>query len=273
MFQESEWFWFKPEGRVWHDMGHLYAKKLKETYDPFKMQNLPNALAKVETSQSAIDFVGKYGFLGYRNHTNEDISLGEPVNWFLAQSRSVRFGLYLLFCLQEQDDQKLTELLRTAEVKIRFEEVDLVDRYNLSLENITYEFAEGAELVIRNYPVSSLKENQQLFAKEILTHIINTNTKGVRRRLYVTAEGKISHQLEASALIEVIWHHVGDAALPSGNGIRICKECGLPFIVTDKRQRFCPGDDFSSGSTCGTRYRVRKSRKKGDAQDAQGEKG
>ena len=83
--------------------------------------NLPNALAKVENSKSAINFIKKYGFLGYRMLSKEDLSLGEPLDWILAQARSVRFGLYLIVCLQDQE-QKLSELLKTAEVKVRFDQ-------------------------------------------------------------------------------------------------------------------------------------------------------
>src|SRR5690625_4215228 len=37
----------------------------KNPYNPFEHPNLPNALAKVHTEQDVLEFVGKYGLLGF----------------------------------------------------------------------------------------------------------------------------------------------------------------------------------------------------------------
>lgn len=41
---------------------------------------------------------------------------------------------------------------------------------------------------------------------------------------------------------------------------RVCAECGLPFVLDDQRQRFCPAEGGASESQCGRKNRMRRLR-------------
>jgi len=65
-------------------------------------------------------------------------------------------------------------------------------------------------------------------------------------------------KLGARGLIEIIWLLVRDMAL--GGELRRCEECGAPFLVTDRRQRYCPPDLPGTNSRCAARAQKRRQR-------------
>lgn len=276
-----EWVWARPV----HDIpdqeivkikdGYVFLNQTWEGYHPFNFPNLPNRLAHVESTKDITQFVERYGVLGYQELIQENprldtYTVGDPVDWFLQQAKTVRFALQLINAVQEdKDEEQIKKLIYSAQVLVPaniFERAkDLPDEFMAKVHC----FAEGPDVIFR--PVlqpDQWEGKHRLLAIQMASHLINTNSRGVSRVIGLAEEDlapaipwQFAQLLNGRSLIEVIWHQVGDAALnPSGKGTRICNECGLPFIVTDKRQKFCPGDVFSSGSLCGTRKRVRELR-------------
>lgn len=105
--------------------------------------------------------------------------------------------------------------------------------------------------------------------------IVNPNLKGVYRRLTDLAptEALASERpglpnlvWSFDALISVIYYHL--AEIVTQTRLAICDNCGLPFVQTDARQRFCPPARWEpptkpeKESRCGQAYRKRVKRGK-----------
>lgn len=279
MFVGCEWTWARPV----HDIpdqeivkikdGYVFLNQTWERYHPFNFPNLPNRLAHVESAKDITQFVERYGVLGYQELTQENprfdtYTVGDPVDWFLQQAKTVRFALQLINAVQEdKDKEQVKKLIYSAQVQVPMRMfVEGAPEYAKTKAHC---FAEGPETVFRPLIQPDIWEGKyKALAIQMASHLINTNSRGVSRVIGLMEKNSMPvipcqfvQLLNGRSLIEAIWHQVGDAALnPSGKGTRICNECGLPFIVTDKRQKFCPGDEFSAGSLCGTRKRVRELR-------------
>lgn len=272
---EGSWEWCLPdEEGAEIDNGHVfYSNMTGERYAPFDFPNLPNRLASVETSNDVIRFVGRYGVLGYQTFTEhqrlgDEWFEGDPVNWFLLQARTIRFALQLIQATQEnQPDEKIKTLIfsNTVDVPLKMFRTNAPDNFKVP----AHHFAIGAEDVFRAPIQAQVWEGiHDSLAMQIVGYLVNENTKGVSRVIGFPAQApadrrQFAQQFRARSLIEAIWYHVGDVALKvQGRTTRLCKECGLPFVVTDNRQEFCPGDQWSTASACGNRYRARQKRKR-----------
>lgn len=269
MDEYQKWTWAKPTNcDVALENNCIVYSGLWHPYHPFDFPNLPNALAKVDNIKSAIEFSKKYGILGYRSFTDTTTEVyckGDPVEWFLAQALTIRFILFLIKAIQNNDDEEIKSLISDTVVQVplnTFYENAPTGHYAPAHISI-----EGQETVYRIFNSNYWKDKYHLFALQMVNLQINKNTEGVRRQLILNERemNKSVPQFASRSLIEAIWYMVGDIYLLSfedkGKGIRTCEECGMPFIVTDKRQKFCPGDQFSKGSLCGARQRVRRARK------------
>lgn len=247
----------------------------RESYNPFEITNLPNRLAKVEDRKGALEFVQEYGLLGYANllpQNDANIAFGiyerDPISWFLAQANTIRFVMHLLRLTQEKEEKHILSFMEEQTMKVP--EITIHPYYEIGPEQLiaVHLFAEGAETVITPFYSHYGKGEYHLLALQTVSHLINVNTAGVRRRFVIDAKKpRFTTQLSANALIEVIWYLVGNAALISqeGNGksIKNCKECNLPFIATDRRQQFCPPSAVPGKrqqSLCGAKWRMRKFR-------------
>lgn len=281
--QEKLWVWCKPtKEAVELESGNIFYSDLWEPYHPFDFPNLPNILAKVDNTDSAIDFVKKYGVLGYHaffpeleNKAGYGLGYvyekGDPIDWLLAQARTVRFALHLINAINNKDEEDTKTFILNAMVQVQANMLRKEAPEGLKAK--AHVFAEGSKIVFRVLIQQNIWEGKyRLLAIQIVNHLVNSNSEGVQRRLLLKGNTipetpyKFAQQLAARSLIEAIWYMVGNAALLSqeknGKGVRTCQECGLPFIITDKRQRFCPGDAFSKGSLCGARNRMKKHRAK-----------
>lgn len=261
--------------RIWGIDGDIIS------YCPFDFPLLANALAKVSDEADALQFVRAYGLLGYSGLTSIRSSLeavdaweGDPLPWFLAQASSIRFALHLIASLPGASDEDLSRRLRaqTIEAPLRAFNPSAEEEYILT----GFQLAEGSRVVFKpldeperwSEKVPSQVGKHQVLAAELLAHLVNANTAGVTHRLrYNILDNRIHRGLTARALIEAIWSMIGEAAAPPAesrfSGVRLCEECGAPFIVTNVRQKFCPnarlGD--SSESNCGARARMRRKRR------------
>lgn len=274
--EDVQWDWKRPlpgTVRIESEVIKIEPGEWK-SYRPFEFSSLPNALAKADHKEAALAFVQKYGLLGYSGlevdsaHVDrENPYEGDPLSWFLAQASTVRFALHLLAMLRDSDEAALAGWIKAQMISVplkRFIPSAPSEKYKTA----AHLFAIGTETVL-----NPLKEPQQwegahdVLAMQLVEYLVNANTVGVRRRLFVGPfEKKVRAQFSARALIEAIWYLVGEAALSPQegrfSGVRFCEECGTPFIVTDKRQRYCPGDELSGASLCGSRARMRRRRKR-----------
>lgn len=268
MEKYQKWSWSKPNnGEVALENNCIVYSALWSSYHPFDFPNLPNALAKVDNVKSAIEFSKKYGILGYRSFTDTSSEIyckGDPVEWFLLQASTVRFVLLLIKAIQTEDVKQIKYLINDSVVQVPSNTFH--DGISSKHHTPVHVFSEGQETVYRLYNANKWKNNEYLLALQMVNLLINKNTEGVHRQLILDTNNldRSLFQFASRSLIESIWYLVGDAYLLSfekkGKGVGTCEECGLPFIMTDKRQKFCPGDKFSKESICGTRNRVRKSR-------------
>jgi hypothetical protein len=245
-----------------------------EDFDPFDYPNLPNAFAKVDNEASAVAFAKKYGLLGYLLLA-EDTATGlvpqslatfgrsdgepsEPVEWFLAHAAAVRFVLRLIKGLQDGDERGLGVLIDREAISMRLGK-KTVKGHVAPVRN---------EVEVRpDSFISYLSDpTPSQWAVAWIAFMVDGNTQSIRRIL-TPFQSTLWTGLYVKSLIEAIWYQVGEMALLSqeqdGKAVRACKECGTLFVVTDKRQQFCPGDAWSAGSLCGARSRMRKTRKGG----------
>ena len=120
-------------------------------------------------------------------------------------------------------------------------------------------------------------------AIQIVLELVRANTVGVRWVLAEEREGsgRLRTGLTAWALFNVVWWHIGNAAFAGtqvtdrgeeARLVRLCElpSCRAPFIVTDRRQRFCPaeyetvdaqGHSHPGKSRCAALYQKRYGRK------------
>ena len=279
----QEWQWPRPLKNVTVEIesGHVKYNELREPYQelyfPLKQVNLPNKLAKVESQRDITPFVEKWGLLGFQKLKGEGNNpavnvKGDPVDWFLQQAKTVKFALLLINALQEEEAEDRKE--KTLKGLILNNQVKVASLGDM----LAHVFAEGPEIRVRpsfkrsntGEPLAASTlpfqpETYKGFAAQLVSHLVNVNTKGVNRKIGLNREGGFVSLISSRSLIETIWYHIGNTALNSKGkrkekGTRLCEECETPFIVTDNRQRFCPGDEFSKGSLCGARYRVRENR-------------
>lgn len=280
IISEGPWLWYLPdeEGAL-IDKGFVFYRNMQgASYSPFEWPNLPNRLAKVESENDIIHFVEKYGVLGHQILLGEEKAgdrwfLGDQVNWFLLHAKTIKFALRLIYAIQsEKTDADLKQLIFSNTIKAplrMFEE--RAKETDLTIP--THHFAIRGEDVFRS-PIQAhtWEGHHRSIAIQIVSYLIAENTKGVCRRIGINStfnksldrqKAQFVQQFHARTLIEAIWYQVGDVALNiQGKVIRNCKECGLPFVVTDNRQKFCPGDQWSTASACGNRYRARQKRKR-----------
>ena len=213
----------------------------------------------------------------------------DPPEWFLSQAQTVRFALDLIKALGCLDDKQLIATLEDHSVDLDRCANHTQHHSSSTRQNKTSIFGGDvisgvyvlqlgeerpnniAQTVIISTPIGQSRSSAiREHAYALLALMVNRNTKAIRLGVRASSNGLVFCR-EARALIEVIWYHIGEMALLIGRGknrltrpaqgIRMCEECGLPFVVTDRRQRFCP-PDFGSKSLCATRARQRRLREK-----------
>lgn len=242
---------------------------------PFEIPNLPNALARRSSPDAALRFVEIYGLLGRDNLLPEEQRVGgDPVAWFVDQAATVRLVLSLIEALQEPGESRLRSILEPWRVSPPVE-----DAASGAVPKSAYAVAIGPrrELIVIGHqfdPPRAVVPSPVAEAAMLVSVLINRNTEGVRRVVMPgPPDGPFLQGFHARALVEVVWHHVGSMALAvhggGGKMVRLCEECGTPFLVTDRRQRFCPPEYGSRQSLCGARARWRRLHGRRDKPHAQ----
>jgi hypothetical protein len=139
-----------------------------------------------------------------------------------------------------------------------------------------YPVCMGARYFLASYFLGQAEQDaapdaapELLLARRAVADMVKANTVGVRQELS-SLDGRLVYVWSAAALIEAVWQHVATWALEveAGGELRRCKECQRLFLVTDKRQEYCP--PFPSAekrkrglSTCGYVARKKRQRQRG----------
>jgi hypothetical protein len=276
-------------------------------YDPFEQPSLPNALGKVKDERSVLDFARHHGPLGYASYKGEppaanedgnpelevvwryDLSkVGDPLEWVYAQARSVRLVLELLEAMTDGRDLRIETIFRKY-CPYRLPHGALAPDEPLSSQRLCYQRVDPAsqDFVGGTPPIAYLvtlpvargdSVGDRLYvatspidlAVSVAADLVNENTSGVHHMLewdprtakFVLAQG-------AASLIEGVWWHVASVAVAGDRQVKLCELCSAPFIVTDRRQRFCPaGYDYDprtnrtrrGRSKCAALHQKRKER-------------
>jgi hypothetical protein len=128
-------------------------------------------------------------------------------------------------------------------------------------------------VIIRPHPAWTIDPLSAAWS--IIEGIVNPHMSGTAKRLMrFQREGGVLGEPDACEEdVEVAWDSLLSVVyallldVVTGARIRDCENCGLPFIQTDARQRFCPGEGRSA-SRCATRFRQREyqRRRRGEEQ-------
>jgi hypothetical protein len=228
----------------------------RDSYSPFFQPHLPNQLARARDERRALDFVRRYGPLGFAElaiaevvrrgadddererliASLEEMGWGDPLNWLLAQARSVRMALEIIEALVNEPAR--VELVLDRH-RLRHEDLLPFGDDGPATRGATFPVARGAQVGESTY------EGQgAALGRAIVVDLVAANTVGVGSRLVIGDEAQpFRREFRADALIEVAWWWVGEWAA-GGHEIRRCEleDCRLPFVATHGRQRFCPGD-------------------------------
>ncbi len=224
---------------------------------------------KIQTVESVIIFVSKYGLLGkcfLQDKTKDAFLSGvsEPIDWILTHVSSVRMCLRLSELIENMDVIKIKNYLHNY----LFKENDsyiikVANKENINILNLAY-FAKLKEA----YTAESDFSDEYIInlAKRIRRHIININLTGI----HVTFDSvpdisKIDMEqkyLVFHSLIELIYWILSDIIF--NKKIKTCKYCGDFFIQSHGRQSYCPSP--SGASSCANKKRygdfVNKNRRK-----------
>jgi len=106
-------------------------------------------------------------------------------------------------------------------------------------------------------------KNSLEIARNICVGLINKNITGITREASIKTRKngfiEIESRFTFTSMIEVAYWQLLDAL--EGGEFRECEQCGKPFIMTDKRQKFCPKLQFENESKCAVLFRQQKRRK------------
>ncbi len=263
---EAKWLWAKAEAVKAED-GIIKVVRPGATYHPLDMPGLPNALAKVTSVEHAIRFAKNYGLLVGKHKgkgPDERPVNGDPARWFIDEAAQVEYVMRLIEMLGHKDEFRLYEfmnaepsagvsrLFKWAEEKQARKKVVLATTPDETVQLSGYR-RYGSHQGAMSSGFSDTEDD----AQRIVSTIINTYTEHTRRIIRSTDEGLVG-VFTPVTLLGAIWWLIGDAAIAGPDSIRLCEECNTPFIVTDKRQHFCPPPPDSAASACGIKSRRRR---------------
>jgi hypothetical protein len=266
-------------------------------YYPLAHANLPFELAKVKGPdprdlddprdyRSALEFVTKWGLLGYTEETapeapSERFNNGDLIFLIWGHAYTVRNVLSLVKALGEEDHAKLgrvlTEIARQEGTKEGTGKVEWVSWQQMH---------RGEERLETRGTYFEKKPDSDELALTIIAKSLSANLPPLHPRVSPLPKGqtpdgatplsRLSRQFMGMTLIGAIYWHLANLVMGE-HRIAICEECTGFFEQTDPRQRFCPpppqhfteahsGMRSRAQSLCGLRYRKRQQRSEQGAQ-------
>ena len=239
-----------------HGVLHSVGRTVRD-YFPFSQPGVTTDLAKLHEGdeRGLLSFARTWGLLGYtpppeRQHDPSAWPKGDPVRWVWAHSRAVHLVLELHSYLQSGDYDGLD----------RFLDSYVGPNRSFPVEAFTVTVATphgvGEWSKVWGGDVTPARA-----ALDVIKGIVNPNLKEVSYTLAddLEVEGALRPILDYPSLAVVAYWHLSNA-MSSIRPVRRCHECGEFFVVTDRRQQFCPPAPHQKGTTgslCGARYRKR----------------
>jgi hypothetical protein len=224
-------------------------------------------------------FLSTYGPLGYQLLKPELAwpEQGEPLGWLLAEAETVRFALDLISALQEHDSAALEATLSRRRVRSG-EDTGDEERSDLTPTSMRYAVCRDVEHhgwhlgtghprgldhgwydPVAFYPLPGQSAaDLRGHAGRIVANLVRAHHPSQEGEL-VFREGRFAEVIEERPLLAAIWLHVKRAALGDVD-VRHCAACGAPFLVSDRRQQYCPSLVSGEKSRCSTRQQMRRLR-------------
>lgn len=227
-------------------------------------------------------FYRHYGELGFQElkPRGRGPKSGEPLGWVVAEANTVSFALQLIDALNRKDIRDLKAALGTRRLPDRGQEG--VREGDLPGRLVRYAVCRGAEHHGRSWDPAQepwphldvgwydraayrlLREDEAALMKHagvIVADLIKCHLPGQSYDFFFR-DGRFVELPEAGPLLRAVWLHVKNTATDRAE-VRRCRECGAPFLVTDRRQQFCPPEQTGGKSRCLARLQMRRLRREG----------
>lgn len=245
---------------------------------PFSEEGLPTAVARVSSGDiTPLDFVSHFGELGYSRLVRtsllpyfssclpksakwkaaysayqnfrdaaikaaRDLPDGDPVDWLMAQSRTVALCLNFIGSLANGDEYETRDALEGV----------TRGPYAMRDRIVTLPVKEWRESLSRGVAPSTI-------IRRPLSDMITENIAGIRRWLITDPFGSRSDSFFLhTGMIEAVYWQLADKM--EAKMVRRCAECKRFFVARDKRQQYCPPLPGSTRSRCSSRLNVRNLR-------------
>ena len=247
-----------------------------EPYYPDEVPDLPFALARTRTPRDVVKFVKRFGMLRAAPQYFDDeyikgiprdtapTEAREPVAAFLDEGNKIRrliTAIRLLWLACREGDSSAVSKLRTWEV------------LETPGAEIREALGEQSWKQLRQMHKES-RRSDKAFLSHVglwLSKVLSEAVEGIR--LSVSAGGSddtdvlgaIRLQIQGQSLLDFCYLHFHQAFAETV-AIGDCQECKGPFVITDRRMKFC-------GQACATTHRVRRFRQKSGGRKQRGKHG
>ena len=189
---------------------------------------------------------------------------GDPLEWIYAQASSVRLVLELLEAASDANQTRLEAVFREhcpyrlrlgaaerdqplSSLQLCFQRVDPATQDFVGTPPRRTWSLSPSHAAIRLSTTSTSPIRRGTWPHQSQP-ISSTRTRGAYAKCSggTPSKAKFVMMHVAPSLIEVIWWHVASAAVAGDKQVKLCDLCHAPFIVTDRRQHFCPAATTTS---------------------------
>ncbi len=250
-------------------------------YDPLADENIVTEFAKLHdgNENAVVEFARRRGLLGWEviGEPHPEAMVAEstdPISWVWGHARNVRMVLTLYRYLQRNDHDGLASYLDTYSERA-LSEIEEIERARAPWSTPSVPALgtkEGMIIIMHQHsslPFKFPRGEPAKAAERIIAEIIDPNLghsilwMGLQYRVYTDPLHLV---LECPFLLAAIYWHLANI-VTAGRTVARCQDptCSALFVVTDRRQRYCPppaGWKGTTGSHCAARHRKRRQRQK-----------
>ncbi len=253
-------------------------------YDPLADEHRVTEFAKLYdgNENAVVEFARRRGLLGWgvigEPHPEAMVALDtDPISWVWGHARNVRMVLTLYRYLQQKDHDGLTSFLDTNSERALSKiegEIERASQWPPPMSvPASFGTEEGMIIIMHQHsslPITFPRGEPAKAAERIIAEIINPNLGhwgmlwvGVQYQVYTDPLHLV---FECPYLLAAIYWHLANI-VTAGRTVARCQDptCSALFVVTDRRQRYCPppaGWKGTTGSQCAAQHRKRRQRQK-----------